>query len=86
MTLTSITEKQYSDFLKNYPYKNFLNTPNIGHFKVSEGNKIHYLGLFDDNTLIAACLLTEKKNKFSSQSIWHKMLLTSILLYVKINI
>ena len=63
MKLKNIKEKEYSIFLENYAYKNFLNTANIGNFKKTEGNRTHYLGLFDNDKLVAACLLIEKKNK-----------------------
>lgn len=61
--IENVTKEEYENFVKNHKKSHFLQSYAWGEFaKKEKGLFPHYIGLKDDNdTLVAATLLLEKK-------------------------
>ena len=64
--ITDIEKEQYEGFVKNHKKSHFLQSYAWGEFAKKEKNLIpHYVGLEDNNTLVATALILEKKLPFN---------------------
>lgn len=64
MIFRSLTEDEFRVFLDSHPLKTFLQTPEIAHLRESSGWKKHYVGVEDENGLIAATMMVSRKHRF----------------------
>lgn len=60
MKFTEITEEQFRKFLIASPLKTFLQTPEIGKLRKSNGWTTYYVGIKKNNKIIAATMLLSK--------------------------
>lgn len=65
MGLTTLSEEEFRSFAENNPHANFMQTPEMGKWREKNGWKKEYLGLKEDNKLIAATMLLSKKKYFN---------------------
>ena len=63
MNFCKLTEKEYKDFLDKHPQKTFLHTPNIGKIRDKDGWNYEFLGVKENNNIIAATMLLSR-NEF----------------------
>lgn len=61
MKFETLTEIEFNNFAYKNPYSNFHQTPEWGKLKEKNGWISHLLGVKKEDTVIAACLLLEKK-------------------------
>lgn len=61
MEFCELTEKEYISFLDKHPQKTFLHTPNIGKIREKDGWAYDFLGIKENNNLIAATMLLSRK-------------------------
>lgn len=66
MNFQEITEKEYTSFLNNHPLRTFLHTPNIAKMRAIDGWEHIYLGIKNNNKIIAATMLLSR-NEFASK-------------------
>ena len=66
MNFQEITEKEYTSFLNNHPLRTFLHTPNIAKMRAVDGWEHIYLGIKNNNKIIAATMLLSR-NEFASK-------------------
>lgn len=59
MEFRVLTEKEFKDFIDNYPTASFMQTPELAHLKQENGSIIHYVGVLKNKKVIAASLLLE---------------------------
>lgn len=65
MYIKELTNKEFSDFTSQFPYKSFYQTPEYAFVMNHEKNDVFFIGLIDDNYILAACsIIIEKKNGF----------------------
>ena len=62
--VSDIKKEEYENFMINSGYKHFMQSYNFGQIKKIKNFIPHYVGLKDNNKLICAALLLEKKLKF----------------------
>ena len=60
MKLKKLSEKQFKEFADTNPEITFYQTVSWAHLKKKNGWKAHYLGLEQDNTIIAGSLILSK--------------------------
>ncbi len=60
MKLEELKEEEYRDFLDHHPLKTFLSTPEIGLLRKKRGFDVSYVGLKDQDHLVAAAMLLSK--------------------------
>ena len=60
MKLYELTEQEFRDFLNCHPLKTFLQTPEIAKLRVQFGWKCYYVGLKEDEKIVAAPLAISK--------------------------
>lgn len=65
MEFIELSEKEYRKYWENHPLKSFLSSPEIGKLRKKNGWNVTYLGLKEDNNLVAATLLVSKKRHFN---------------------
>ncbi len=70
MKFKELTEQEFSNFLDKHPLRNFLQTPNIAHMRKEAGRNIYYVGVEEDEKLIAASFITSKKTHFGQQEFY----------------
>lgn len=63
--LEELTEKEFENFSKNHPLRNFMETIEIGNLRKKNGWTIKYLGLKEDNELVGATMLLSRKRHFN---------------------
>lgn len=65
MYIKELTNEEFSTFTSNFPYKTFYQTPEYAFVMNHEKNEAFFLGLVDDNYILAASLvIVEKRNGF----------------------
>ena len=63
MIFTELTEEEFTNFADNHPQKSFFQTKEIAKLRYSNGWNYHYVGVKQDNEIVAATLLLSKKRK-----------------------
>ncbi len=59
MVFKALNEDEFRSFIKDNPYASFMQTPELAHLKEKYGSKVHYVGVLEDNKILAASLLLE---------------------------
>lgn len=70
MKLYELSESEFREFLDQHPLKTFLQTPEIAKFRKNLGWDIYYVGLKEDDHLIAATMMVAK-GKFFGKKIFY---------------
>lgn len=65
MEFVELSEKEYRKYWETNPLKSFLSSPEIGKLRKKNGWNVVYLGLKENNNLVAATLLVSKKRHFN---------------------
>ena len=65
MEFVELSEKEYRKYWENHLLKSFLSSPEIGKPRKKNGWNVVYLGLKDNDNLVAATLLVSKKRHFN---------------------
>ena len=65
MKFQEITEKEYHDFWENHPLKTFLSSIEISKLREKSGWLTYYVGVKENNELIAATMLLAHKRHFN---------------------
>ena len=65
MKFQEITEKEYHDFWENHPLKTFLSSIEISKLREKSGWLTYYVGVKEENKLIAATMLLAHKRHFN---------------------
>ena len=63
--LEELTEKEFQEFSKTSPSRNFMETVEIGHLRKANEWTVNYLGIRKNKEIIAATLLLSKKRHFN---------------------
>ena len=63
--LEELTEKEFQEFSKTSPSRNFMETIEIGNLRKSNGWTVNYLGLKENKKIVGATLLLSKKRHFN---------------------
>lgn len=63
--LEELTKKEFENFSKNHPLRNFMETIEIGNLRKKNGWSVKYLGLKEDNELVGATMLLSRKRHFN---------------------
>ena len=61
MQFVELTEKKYTDFFNNYPKANFWQSVEMAHMRQDKGWKIEYVGVEENDRIIAAASLHSQK-------------------------
>ena len=61
MKFEEISEKEFEEFARNHENKCYLQSTNVGELRKRSGWDVYYVGLKENNTLVAATLLLAKK-------------------------
>ena len=64
MNFKEITEEEYTTFWENHPNKTFLSSPKISKLREINGWNTYYVGLTDNESLVAATILYSHKRHF----------------------
>ena len=67
MEFKEISEKEFNLFSRKHDNKCYLQSVNVANLRKKSGWSIYYVGVFDDNKLIAASLLLSKKRYFKNE-------------------
>ena len=67
MEFKVLNEDEFRSFIKNNPYSSFMQTPELAHLKEEFGSVVHYVGIIENNEIIAASLLLEDKTIFNKK-------------------
>lgn len=59
MKLENLTEKEFNKFSKNHPQASFFQTVETANLRKIYGSKIHFLGVKENDKIIAAAMFTE---------------------------
>lgn len=65
MEFVELSEKEYQKYWETHPLKSFLSSPEIGKLRKKNGWNVVYLGLKENNNLVAATLLVSQKRHFN---------------------
>lgn len=65
MELKIIQEEEFRLFLNQHPQKTFMQTPEVGKLREKNGWNVVYLGMEQDQKLVAAVMLLSKKRIFN---------------------
>ena len=65
MTFQEITEIEYQEFWENHPLKTFLSSPEISKLRKKSNWETYYVGVKEDDKLIASTMLLSHKRHFS---------------------
>ena len=63
--LEELTEKEFQDFAKNHPLRNFMETIEIGNLRKKNGWTVKYLGLKEEKKLVGATMLLSRPRHFN---------------------
>jgi len=63
MYIKELTNEEFSTFASSFPYKSFYQTPEYAFVMNHEKNEAFFLGLVDDNYILAASLVIIEKRK-----------------------
>lgn len=61
MLLEEISEKEFIEYEKTSKYRNFLQTPQIGHMRQNDKWETVFLGLKNNSKIVSACMLISHK-------------------------
>ena len=64
MEFIELTEKEYTKYWDNHPNKTFLSSPKISKLREKSNWKTSYVGIKEDNKIIAATMLLYQKRHF----------------------
>lgn len=64
MQFKTLTEDEFRCFSKTHKYKNFFQTVETGLLREKSGFKKHFVGIVDNNVVIAATLLVSRNKEF----------------------
>ena len=64
MQFLEITEEEYRKFWENHPLKTFLSAPEIGELRKSNGWDVYFVGVKDNNDVVAAAMIVSHKRHF----------------------
>ncbi|MBR6949551.1 MAG: peptidoglycan bridge formation glycyltransferase FemA/FemB family protein, partial [Bacilli bacterium] len=64
MDFKEITEEEYTNFWENHPNKTFLSSPKISKLREINGWNTYFVGLMENETLVAATVLYSHKRHF----------------------
>lgn len=65
MYIKELTNQEFNDFVSEFPYKTFYQTPEYAFVMNHDKNDAFFIGLMDDNYVLAASLIiVEKRNGF----------------------
>ncbi len=70
MKFKVITEKEYQKFWDKHPQKTFLSSVEIGNLRKQNGFGVDFLGVFDDDKLVAAAMVTSKVRRFNKKDFY----------------
>lgn len=70
MKFKAITEKEYQKFWDKHPQKTFLSSVEIGKLRKQNGFGVDFLGVFDDDKLVAAAMVTSKVRRFNKKDFY----------------
>ena len=62
MEFTTLSEKEFEEFIKNHPQSSFMQTVELANLKRDLGDIPHFLGVKKKNKVIAATLILEEKS------------------------
>lgn len=65
MNFGKISENEYNNFWNSYEYKCFLSSIKIGHLRKNNNWEVSYVGLKENNKIIACAMLLFKKSHFN---------------------
>ena len=65
MDLLKLSEEEFRQFSENNKYANFMHTVEMGKWRKKNGWSVEYLGLKEENQLVAATMLLSKKKHFN---------------------
>ena len=65
MNFQEITEKEYRKYWEKHPLKTFLSAPEISELRKNQGWETTFVGVKEDNKLIAATMLLSHKRHFN---------------------
>ncbi|MBQ3306706.1 MAG: peptidoglycan bridge formation glycyltransferase FemA/FemB family protein [Bacilli bacterium] len=65
MKFQEISEKEYREFWQNHPLKTFLSAPEISKLREKQNWNTNYVGVKENNKLIAATMLLSHKRHFN---------------------
>lgn len=63
MEFVTLNEKEYTQFWENHPLKAFLSAPEIGHLREKSGWRLEFVGVKENNEVIAATMLLSIKRR-----------------------
>ncbi len=63
--LEELTEKEFQDFSKKHPLRNFMETVEIGNLRKKNGWTVKYLGLREKKKIVGATMLLSRKRHFN---------------------
>lgn len=61
MKIVTLTPKQFDEFAKKHKYRNYFQTVEYANTITSQGIKVNYIGILNNNKLIGATLLQQKE-------------------------
>lgn len=65
MYIKELTNNEFTQFTNSFPYKSFYQTPEYAFVMTHEKSEVFFVGLIDDNYILAATsIIVEKKNGF----------------------
>ena len=67
MKLIELTEKEFRTFLDSHPLKTFLQTPEMATLKEKSGWKKYYIGIKENDKVVAATMMLSAGNFFGKQ-------------------
>ena len=67
MVFEEIKEKEFEKFARNYEYKCYLQSANVAELRKRSGWDAYFLGVKENNKLVAATLLIAKKRYFKKE-------------------
>ena len=70
MKFKAITEKEYQKFWDKHPQKTFLSSIEIGKLRKQNGFGVDFLGVFDEDKLVAAAMVTSKVRRFNKKDFY----------------
>ena len=62
-----LTEDEFRTFIKDNPSSSFMQTPELAHLKEERGSIKHYVGIIENNKVIAGSLLLEDATIFNKK-------------------
>lgn len=70
MKFKAITEKEYQKFWDKHPQKTFLSSVEIGKLRKQNGFGVDFLGVSDEDKLVAAAMVTSKVRRFNKKDFY----------------